>query len=99
MNRAGDLFLAALNAAAFLFCASFLAYVVLIVVPFLRHRPAQPGDPDAFRWHFIIPCLNEQGVIAATVKGLLRSFPEAQLWCVDDASTDATPEILARLAR
>ena len=99
MGRAGDLFLAALNAAAFLFCASFLAYVVLIVVPILRHRPTAPGDPHPFKWHFIIPCLDEQDVIAATVKGLMRSFPDAQLWCVDDASTDATPQVLARLAR
>jgi cellulose synthase/poly-beta-1,6-N-acetylglucosamine synthase-like glycosyltransferase len=99
MGRAGELLLAALNAAAFLFCASFVAYVLLIVVPFLRREPAVPGDEHAFRWHFIVPCLDEQGVIAATVRRLMRGFPTAQLWCVDDASGDATPLVLARLAR
>ncbi|MGI8808839.1 MAG: glycosyltransferase [Acidimicrobiales bacterium] len=99
MGRAVELFLAALNAAAFLFCASFIAYVLLIVVPFLRRRPTEPGDEGAFRWHFIVPCLDEQGVIADTVKRLMRTFPTAQVWCVDDASTDATPLVLARLAR
>jgi len=68
-------------------------------VPFLRRRPTLPGDDQAFSWHFIVPCLDEQGVIAATVTRLLRSFPTAHLWCVDDASTDATPLVLARLAR
>ena len=99
MSRAGELFLAALNATAFLFCASFLAYVLLIVVPFLRRRPADPGDEQAFSWHFIVPCLDEQAVIATTVKRLMRDFPTARLWCVDDASSDATPRILERLAR
>ncbi|MCA1691329.1 MAG: glycosyltransferase [Actinobacteria bacterium] len=99
MGRAGKLFQASLNAAAFLLCASFIAYVLLIVVPFLRRKPAEPGDERAFCWHFIIPCLDEQAVIAATVKRLMRSFPTVQLWCVDDASSDATPLVLARLAR
>ena len=99
MGRTAELFLAALNAAAFLFCASFIAYVVLIVVPFLRRRPMEPGDDEGFCWHFIVPCLDEQGVIASTVKRLMRTFPTAQVWCVDDASTDATPLVLARLAR
>ncbi len=99
MGRTGELLLAVLNAAAFLFCASFVAYVLLIVVPFLRRKPAEPGDEQAFRWHFIVPCLDEQGVIAGTVKRLMRGFPAAQVWCVDDASGDATPLVLARLAR
>ena len=99
MARAAELFLAALNATAFLFCASFLAYVILIIVPFLRRRPVEPGDEQQFRWHFIVPCLDEQAVIAATVRRLMGDFPTAQLWCVDDASSDATPIILERLAR
>jgi len=99
MGRASEIFLAALNVTAFLFCASFIAYVLAIVVPFLRRQPAEPGDEQAYCWHFIVPCLDEQAVIAATVKRLMRSFPTAQLWCVDDASSDATPLVLARLAR
>ncbi|MCA1694394.1 MAG: glycosyltransferase, partial [Actinobacteria bacterium] len=99
MGDAGELVQAALNATAFLFCACFVAYVVLMLVPFLRRKPATPGDETCYSWHFIIPCLDEQDVIATTVRQLIRSFPTAQLWCIDDASTDATPEVLARMAR
>jgi len=99
MGRAPQLFEAALNATAFLFCATFMAYVVLIVVPFGRRRPAQPGDAGTFCWHFVIPCLDEQAVIVTTVRRLLRSFPTAHLWCVDDASSDGTARTLGRLTR
>ncbi len=99
MGSAGALLQAALNATAFLFCVSFIAYVLLILVPFLRRKAAVPGDHHRFSWHFIIPCLDEEEVIAATVRQLIRTFPTAQLWCVDDASTDATPQVLARMAR
>ncbi len=99
MGNYGGLLQAALNTTAFLFCVSFIAYVLLILVPFLRRKAAVPGDERGFSWHFIIPCLDEQDVIAATVRQLIRSFPTAQLWCVDDASSDATPLVLARMAR
>ena len=99
MGRAGELVQFALNSASFLFCGTFITYVLLILVPFLRRQPAEPGDEEAFCWHFIVPCLDEQVVIAATARRLMRSFPTAHLWCVDDASTDATPLVLARLAR
>ncbi len=99
MGDAGELIQAALNTTGLLFCASFLAYLVLMLLPFLRRKPATPGDESRYSWHFIIPCLDEEGVVAATIRQLIRSFPTAQLWCVDDASTDATPEVLARMAR
>jgi len=99
MGSAGVVFQAGLNATAFLFCSSFIAYVLLILVPFLRRKPTDPGNEGIFSWHFIVPCLDEQAVIVSTVKRLMSSFPTAQLWCVDDASTDATPLLLARLAR
>ena len=99
MGGPGNVLEATLNAVAFLLCSSFIAYVLLILVPFVRRRPAVPGDARAFGWHFIIPCLDEQAVIAVTVKRVLKSFPTAEVWCVDDASGDATPVVLARLAR
>ncbi|HVX17348.1 MAG TPA: glycosyltransferase [Acidimicrobiales bacterium] len=94
----GPTLLAALNAAAFLLCVAFLAYVVMIIVPYLRHRPGEPGDAAAFDWHLLIPALDEQYVIEATVVELRRSFPDAHLWVVDDASADRTPAIVQRLA-
>ena len=56
------------NAGAFLLCVCFIAYVVLIVVPFVRHAPAELGDGRDFDWHFLVPCLNEAAVIEATVR-------------------------------
>lgn len=93
-----DLIMAGANDGAFLLCVFFIGYVILIVVPFMRHKPAMAGDSRAFLWHFIIPCLNEDAVIAATVERLVRDFPGSHIWCVDDGSTDATPAVLARLA-
>ncbi|HWG72862.1 MAG TPA: glycosyltransferase [Acidimicrobiales bacterium] len=95
----GTLLLGLLNAAAFMLCVSFVAYVTMIILPFLRHRPGAVGDGQEFSWHFVIPCLDEEAVITATVEHLVRTFPQTQLWCVDDGSTDATPKILAQLAR
>ncbi len=98
MGNTTDLVLVTINNGAFLLCVLFLAYVILIIVPFVRRKPAQRGDSDDFRWHFIIPCLNEEAVIDSTVRRLIADFPEAYVWCVDDGSTDATPELLAALA-
>jgi 1,2-diacylglycerol 3-beta-glucosyltransferase len=98
MGNGPDLLFAALNTAAFLLCVGFLAYVVLIVVPYLRHRPSTPGDAADFDWHLIVPALDEALVIEATIVELRRTFPRAHLWVVDDASQDATPQIVERLA-
>lgn len=51
---------ASLDTTAFLFCVSFIVYVLLILVPFLRREPAVAGDERGFSWHFVIPCLDEQ---------------------------------------
>ena len=91
--------LAILNTVAFLLCVSFLAYVVLILIPFLRYRPGPSGDPHAHDWHFLVPCRNEEEVIAETIGGLRRTFPAAHIWCIDDASTDGTAAVLAQLSR
>jgi 1,2-diacylglycerol 3-beta-glucosyltransferase len=75
----------------------FLSYVVALVATFVRHRPSEPGDPRAFGWHFVIPCRDEATVIESTLEYLCSNFPSAHLWVVDDASQDATAEIVARL--
>ncbi len=94
-----DFLFGAVNTAAFLLCAAFLAYVASIAVPLLRHRAGLPGIPTDFRWHFLIPSLNEEQVVAATVYDLTEKFPSAEIWCIDDASTDATHQIVSDLAR
>ena len=70
--------------------ASFLAYVVSIVIPLIRHHSSAYGDPRAFRWYFLVPCLNEELVVEDTVRRLIGRFPDSQVWCVDDASSDQT---------
>ena len=77
----------------------FIAYVVGILVPYLRHKPAQVGDVAAFQWHVFVPCLNEQAVIGETLNRLRGSLPEAVVWVIDDGSTDSTPTIVTEWAR
>jgi cellulose synthase/poly-beta-1,6-N-acetylglucosamine synthase-like glycosyltransferase len=97
MGSFHDLLMAGANDGAFLLCVFFIGYVVLIVVPFLRRKPAPSGDGRAFLWHFIVPCLDEEAVIATTVQRLVRDFPGCHVWCVDDGSTDGTAAVLAQL--
>lgn len=88
-----------LNLLAFALCVAFLTYVAVIAVTYLRLAPPPPGEVDTFGWHVIVPCLDEEAVVAATVRRLLASAPAAHIWCVDDASTDATAAIVAQIAR
>ena len=94
----GELLLAGANAGAFLVCAAFLAYVVLILTPYLRRRGDAAGHSGDFSWHLVVPCRDEEAVIEATVRRLVANHPAARVWCIDDASVDATPAILASLA-
>jgi 1,2-diacylglycerol 3-beta-glucosyltransferase len=87
-----------INTLAFLLCVIFCAYVVSILVLYLRSEPESPGNPDRYGWHVIIPCLNEGTVIAATIQRLLHDFPTVTVWVVDDASDDDTGAVLAGLA-
>ena len=90
--------LGGVNAAAFMLCACFLAYVISIIVPLLRHRRGPTGDPAMFDWHFLVPCLNEEQVIAGTVSDLFRKFPTAHIPGIDAASSDSTHQIVSRMA-
>lgn len=89
---------AGVDLAALALCVVFLAYVVAILVPFLRRKPEPHGDPHDFDWHLILPCLDEEVVIARTITRLRADHPLAHLWCVDDDSSDATGTIIAGLA-
>lgn len=47
------------------------------------------GEPGTFHTYFLIPCLNEEAVIGATVKALAGS-PYSTTVVIDDASDDRT---------
>jgi cellulose synthase/poly-beta-1,6-N-acetylglucosamine synthase-like glycosyltransferase len=94
----GTVVVPTVNAVAIVLCVAFLAYVVAILLPFLRQPPAVPGRATDLTWHLLVPCLDEAAVIGRTVTRLLATAPTAHVWCVDDASTDATPDVLAVLA-
>ncbi|MCS4595028.1 glycosyltransferase [Brevibacterium sediminis] len=71
-----------------------LAYVSLLLISYVRQKAVDPGDPTDFTWHFLIPCRDEESVIAETVSAARTSFPEAHIWVIDDASEDATAAIV-----
>jgi 1,2-diacylglycerol 3-beta-glucosyltransferase len=78
---------------------AFVVYVVVIVVPFLRRKPAPTGDPADYSWHFFVPCRDEQAVIGETVRYLRRTFKRAHVWVVDDDSEDRTARVVRSLWR
>lgn len=71
-----------------------LAYVSLLLISYVRQKTVDPGDPTDFTWHFLIPCRDEESVIAETVSAARTSFPTAHIWVIDDASEDATAAIV-----
>jgi cellulose synthase/poly-beta-1,6-N-acetylglucosamine synthase-like glycosyltransferase len=73
---------------------SFLVYVALIVVPFLRLKKGPVGNPLDFEWHLLIPCRDEEAVIGQTISYLRQNFPEAHVWVIDDASEDDTANVV-----
>ena len=79
---------------AFILLVIFLAYVVMIMVPFVRLRPMQDGDAGAFEWHVFVPCRDEAVVIGDTLDHLRGTFPQAHVWAIDDASDDETAAIV-----
>nr|WP_042197600.1 glycosyltransferase [Kibdelosporangium sp. MJ126-NF4]CEL23063.1 N-acetyl-glucosamine transferase [Kibdelosporangium sp. MJ126-NF4]CTQ90201.1 N-acetyl-glucosamine transferase [Kibdelosporangium sp. MJ126-NF4] len=85
------------QAIALIMSVTFITYVYLIVVPYLRRKPAPEGDPSRFDWHFIVPCRDEEAVVEGTVRYLRSTFPACHVWVVDDASTDRTADIVTRL--
>ncbi len=71
-----------------------LAYVSLLLIAYVRQKAVDPGDLTDFTWHFLIPCRDEESVIAETVSAARTSFPTAHIWVIDDASEDSTAAIV-----
>lgn len=94
-----DVLLGFTQAVALTMSVAFVTYVCLIVLPYLRHRPAPTGDPAAFEWHFLVPCRDEQAVIRDTVHYLRTTFRAAHVWIIDDDSDDATVGVVRRTRR
>jgi cellulose synthase/poly-beta-1,6-N-acetylglucosamine synthase-like glycosyltransferase len=84
------------QALAFVLLIIFLAYVILILVPFLRRKVDPEGDPSLFTWHVLVPCRDEAAVIDATLRRLRQDFPMAHVWVIDDDSDDDTADIVRR---
>ncbi len=58
-----------------------------------RVDPSAGARPTAV--YFLVPCLNEEAVIATTLQALLVSCPGVGVVVVDDASEDRTAEVVA----
>jgi len=72
-----------------------LGYALMAFTLSRRARPPLPTAPDDLHFVFMIPCLNEAGVIRATLDRLLTAFPgQASILVIDDGSEDATAEIV-----
>lgn len=95
-NSVGVL-LGATQAVALTMSVAFLVYVYVIIVPYLRHKPAAPGDSVDFDWHFLVPCRDEEAVVGGTVRYLRETFPQAHVWVIDDDSDDRTAEVVGSL--
>ncbi|SMB94358.1 glycosyltransferase family 2 protein [Deinococcus hopiensis] len=76
----------------------FVLYATQQVLSALQRRPKPPVAGEGARLTFLIPALNEAGVIGPTLDNLRRTVPGARLVVIDDASDDGTAEIVAELA-
>jgi 1,2-diacylglycerol 3-beta-glucosyltransferase len=87
------------QATALVMSAAFITYVLVLVRPFMRDRPQPPGEAGTLSWHLFVPALNEGRVIGQTIDYLRATFPEADVWVIDDASEDDTATIVTRWAQ
>jgi len=72
-----------------------LAYVAYLFVLSRRQRPNPLPAPADLLFAFVIPCLNEEAVISATLDNLVPLLGDDDLvLVVDDGSDDRTPELV-----
>lgn len=90
--------LAATMAWSLVLSGSFLCYIILILIPYLRYKPRPVGVSADFDWHLLLPCRDESPVISETLRYLRDAFPAAHLWVIDDDSDDETGQIVRNLS-
>ena len=72
-----------------------LAYVVQLFVISRRRRPEALAAPEDLFFVFLVPCLNEEMVIEASLRRLLAiPHPGCAVMVIDDGSDDRTAEIV-----
>lgn len=74
-----------------------LTYISLLLIAYGRRAAVEGGDPSEFEWHLLVPCRDEESVIAATVSAARTSFPNVHVWVIDDDSEDNTAQIVRGL--
>ncbi len=94
-----ELVLGFTQALALTMSVAFVTYVFVIVVPYLRRKPAPVGVPGSLEWHFFVPCRDEEAVIGDTIRYLRGTFPIAHVWVIDDDSDDRTAGVVRMLKR
>ncbi len=88
--------LTAVAPAALVVCTTAYAAMLLMLSRRRRRLPG-PGVPDGMLVVFVVPALDEERVIGATIESLLGlAGPPSVVLVVDDASTDATGVIVRR---
>ena len=71
-----------------------VGYLLTVIVAGRRKRPMPDGSTERFTPVFLVPCLNEERVIGATLDRLLK-IPRSFVMVVDDGSDDATAALVA----
>ncbi|AKJ31550.1 glycosyltransferase [Caldimonas brevitalea] len=64
---------------------------------YLRDLEAPGADTTPLRVSVVVPALNEADTLEPALRSLLASEARPEVVVVDDRSTDATPQVLARL--
>ncbi len=59
----------------------------------VQDRPPQPTEARHPRTAVILPCLNEAQAIAGVIAGFRTALPEADIFVIDNASTDTTADV------
>jgi cellulose synthase/poly-beta-1,6-N-acetylglucosamine synthase-like glycosyltransferase len=83
-----------------LFIALVIYYLYICILAVMVKDPAlRPHDSEPFRFIFMIPCRNEEAVIAVTIRRLLEvDHPDRRILVINDGSTDATEEVVRSFA-